>query len=86
MLHLGSQRHGADAITAGQRTSLILWARSSAHRALPNREAPAHLRAVPDMACLSHTHDLDYEDWRPLPEGVVGKRERLRRLRAMGGG
>ena len=32
VLHLGRQRHGADALTAGSRVNLIVWARSSAFR------------------------------------------------------
>lgn len=86
VLHLGTQRHGADTISSGERTSLILWARSSSYRSSAIAELPAHQREPVDLVCLSHTHDIDYEKWRPLPDGVVGKRERLARLRAMGGG
>ncbi|KAG8457468.1 hypothetical protein KFE25_003772 [Diacronema lutheri] len=86
VLHLGRQRHGADTIVRGERSSLIVWARSSSYRARAPDEPPMHQRVAPDLCCLSYTHDIDYETWQELPPGVVGKRERLAKLRAMGGG
>jgi len=87
VLHLGRQRHGADSITHGERVSLVLWARSSSYRANEaDEEGAAHLREPPDEVCLSYTHDIDFERFRPLSPGVEGKRERLARLRAQGGG
>jgi hypothetical protein len=86
VLHLGRQRHGADTITRGERVSLIVWARSSSFRMHQLDHRPAHAQEKPDEVCLSYTHDIDYEDHRPLPPGVEGKRARLSRLRAAGGG
>lgn len=68
VLHLGRQRHGADAISSGERLNLIMWARSSAFRGAaafghvpPDgypQEAEPH---APDRLCLSKSNDRDYE-------------------------
>lgn len=83
LVHLGRQRHGADDIASGERINLIVWSRSSALRLANPRERPAHRKETPDPLCLSYTHDDDYEEYRPLPPGVLSRRERLRRA---GGG
>lgn len=79
VLHLGRQRHGADDISSGERMNLIIWGKSSSLRAVLPSERPVHAGEVPDVVCLSYTHDIDYEEYKPLPPGVVGRRERLKR-------
>ena len=68
LLHLGRQRHGADAISAGERVNLIVWARSSAFRAAaafghvdPDGYPPKPEDGAPDRLCLSKTNDADYK-------------------------
>ena len=73
VLHLGSQRHGADDIADGRRMNLIIWNqnrkewRSSDEyrniRALYQRE-----EGPPDEVCLSYTHDVDYVAFKELPQ------------------
>ena len=80
IVHLGRQRHGAMDITNGERYNLIMWSKSSQFRQSRNFY---HAKArqvdsggvedprenVPDLVCLSYTHDPDYEDWKPYPPG-----------------
>jgi len=89
ILHLGRQRHGADDIVTGERYNLILWNKSSHHRlskdflakyrsrppAAPGGEAASggEEAAPPDLACLSYTHDDDYENYKPYPPGKKPK-------------
>jgi len=71
-LHLGSQRHGADDITSGRRTNLIVWNHNlhwrnsleytDIRRLYQKEDAP------PDEVCLSFTHDVDYIAYKDLPE------------------
>jgi hypothetical protein len=62
VVHLGRQRHGADDITAGVRTNLIMWNKSMAHRRVRALNPPPYERegAPPSAECLSFTHDRDY--------------------------
>jgi len=69
VLHLGRQRHGADDITVGERTNLIVWARSSSFRAAAARgEVPLDgypkvkedSSSIPDKLCLSRANDDDF--------------------------
>ena len=32
-------------------------------------------RGPPDLVCLSYTHDRDYEEYKPYPEGKRPKRD-----------
>jgi hypothetical protein len=62
VVHKGSQRHGADEITGGERVNLIMWHRSLAFRRKKER-APMPYAAegsLPSPECLSFTHDRDY--------------------------
>jgi len=71
LVHAGQQRHGARAITAGERQNLIVWCRSSWYRtANPHGSgkcACCKYRGKafndPDAICLSKTHDRDYDKW-----------------------
>lgn len=70
VLHLGRQRHGADAIASGERLNLILWARSSAFRAAaafghvdPDGYPREQEDGSPDRACLSESNDHDFDRW-----------------------
>ena len=81
IMHVGHHRHGADDILSGERYNLILWNKSSTFRASKeymNKVArpEADEADKPDLVCLSYTHDDDYEHYRPLPPGVVPRRER----------
>ena len=81
IMHAGHHRHGADDILGGERYNLILWNKSSTFRASKeymNKVArpEADEADKPDLVCLSYTHDDDYEKYRPLPAGVVPRRER----------
>eukprot|EP00039_Didymoeca_costata_P012282 m.176133 g.176133 ORF g.176133 m.176133 type:complete len:451 (+) comp15438_c0_seq5:267-1619(+) len=64
VVHLGTQRHGADSITSGSRANLIIWNHDSVFRSSPLYKA--HERnyeteqGPPDTVCLSYTHDRDY--------------------------
>ena len=65
VVHLGSQRHGADVITEGERCNLIIWNRNSDFRASAlyqpwNQGQYEQESAPPDPVCLSYTHDRDY--------------------------
>eukprot|EP00043_Microstomoeca_roanoka_P013669 m.134295 g.134295 ORF g.134295 m.134295 type:complete len:657 (-) comp15816_c0_seq1:165-2135(-) len=66
VLHAGMQRHGADSISTGYRSNLILWCRASRYR-MSAAWRQAHARHEneqdPDPICLSRTHDPDYQDW-----------------------
>ena len=70
VLHLGRQRHGADAIATGERLNLIVWARSSAFRGaaafgwLPPDGYPKDREGdgAIDEVCLSKANDDDYEE------------------------
>jgi len=71
LVHLGSQRHGADDIATGERNNLIIWNHNDVFRA-----SPAYLRRLyekedgpPDVQCLSYTHDRDYGAFKEYPEG-----------------
>mmetsp|Transcript_18579 Transcript_18579/g.62276 ORF Transcript_18579/g.62276 Transcript_18579/m.62276 type:complete len:450 (-) Transcript_18579:139-1488(-) len=77
VLHLGRQRHGADDIASGERMNLIVWNKSSSLRAVLPNERPAHGKVPPDEVCLSYTHDNDYEAFKPLPPGVLSRKERI---------
>ena len=81
VLHLGRQRHGADALTAGSRVNLIVWARSSAFRAAaafghiepdgyPQQDEDEAGGAPPDALCLSKANDRDYEEQLKRPRRV----------------
>ena len=71
------------------RYNLILWNKSSHHRlstdflakyrsrppVVPGGEAASggEEAAAPDLACLSYTHDDDYENYKPYPPGKKPK-------------
>jgi len=62
VVHKGSQRHGADEITGGERVNLVMWHRSLAFRRRKERTARPYDAegAPPSLECLSFTHDRDY--------------------------
>ncbi|KAL7541445.1 hypothetical protein ACHAWF_006932 [Thalassiosira exigua] len=81
VLHLGSRRHGADDITSGRRSNLIVWNHNYAYRSkgVNSWDRDAHYEREggrPSPVCLSHTHDRDYEAYKELPEAA---KERHRR-------
>ena len=80
ILHLGNHRHGADDLVTGERFNLILWNKSSSFRLTRDFASkysqPPSSRGPPDLVCLSYTHDSDYEEYKPYPEGKRPKRER----------
>lgn len=66
VVHAGKQRHGALPIKCGTRSSLIMWTKSESYRGtaeyqLKNYGPSAMESEMPDLICLSHTHDWDYE-------------------------
>lgn len=71
--HLGSQRHGADHITSGERLNLIVWNHGLGWRESPG--ATQHSRnyekeaSKPDPRCVSYTHDRDYGNFKQYPDG-----------------
>ena len=72
LVHLGSRRHGADDISAGERNNLIVWNTNERHRASDTyvNRAPYHAeRGPPDARCLSYTHDRDFGAFRAYPPG-----------------
>lgn len=90
VLHLGRQRHGAEALEAGARLNLIVWARSSAFRAAaafghidPDGypKQPEASGAPPDTVCLSKANDDDYvEQLAQLGEGEAERLAKRRRV------
>ena len=68
ILYDGRMRHGAEPITSGSRTNLVMWAHSSRHRNTVEYEAgnrAAHLQdGRADPRCVSHHHDTDFCDYR----------------------
>ena len=72
IMHLGHHRHGADDITSGERYNLIMWSKSSSFRvtkAFGDKNHKPSDRGVPDLVCLSYTHDSDFETYKPYPPG-----------------
>lgn len=65
LVHLGSQRHGAQDVRSGERVNLIVWNRSAAWRQGLKDAPPGYERegAAPDPLCLSFTHDRDYKEF-----------------------
>jgi len=80
VMHVGHQRHGADDLVSGERFNLIMWNKSSSYRTtsdfLQKYQRSSGHRGPPDLVCLSYTHDSDYEDYQPYPEGKRPKRQR----------
>lgn len=76
VVHLGTQRHGADDIQTGERNNLIVWNHNHAWRNSDKyqtqRQRYAKEEAAPSPECLSYTHDRDYEAYRALPPGQEG--------------
>jgi hypothetical protein len=74
ILHLGTRRHGAEDITSGTRSNLIVWNYNSAYRRssqYKSRRFPHRYQKEshpPDPICLSHTHDRDYTKYKELSE------------------
>jgi len=68
VVHSGKRRHGALDIKSGERCSLIMWTKIDKQQAAMEYErkdvgrAPG-VREPPDMICLSHTHDHDFDIW-----------------------
>lgn len=64
VVHLGSQRHGAESITSGERHNLIMWCKNDVYRSSELFEERMHSyqkeSGPPDLRCLSYTHDRDY--------------------------
>ena len=69
VIHAGRHRHGADAITAGERVNLIMWCTSSSFRMYQRTgdEMRRHdLQSPPDQRCLSRPHDPDFDHWHQI--------------------
>eukprot|EP00802_Teleaulax_amphioxeia_P007501 Tamp_07507.p1 GENE.Tamp_07507~~Tamp_07507.p1 ORF type:complete len:135 (-),score=20.53 Tamp_07507:540-944(-) len=67
VVHSGKRRHGALNVTTGERSSLIMWTKSSSFRQTDvykerwGRLAVVHKETEqPDRICLSYTHDSDF--------------------------
>eukprot|EP00316_Scyphosphaera_apsteinii_P023109 CAMPEP_0119341044 /NCGR_PEP_ID=MMETSP1333-20130426/101524_1 /TAXON_ID=418940 /ORGANISM="Scyphosphaera apsteinii, Strain RCC1455" /LENGTH=598 /DNA_ID=CAMNT_0007352919 /DNA_START=35 /DNA_END=1831 /DNA_ORIENTATION=- len=79
VMHLGHHRHGADDIATGERYNLVMWNKSSVYRLsrdfMSKYALPPQSNGPPDLVCLSYTHDDDYEDFKPYPEGKRPRRE-----------
>ena len=72
LIHLGSRRHGADDITAGERNNLIVWNQNQGYRDSAEyvNKQPYHKEdAPPDPRCLSYTHDRDFGSYLDYPPG-----------------
>ena len=75
VLHLGTHRHGADAITWGERYSLILWSKGPFRETerfklgYAERMQRGTKGDAPDLVCLSYTHDPDFGEFQPYPHG-----------------
>ena len=75
VLHLGSQRHGADDIASGRRMNLIVWSRNHKWRASDEyndiKRFYQREEGPPDKVCLSYTHDVDYIAFKDLPQRAL---------------
>ena len=67
------QRHGADAIEAGERHNLIIWNKNDVYRESEAFDIAMRSYVAedgpPDPQCLSYTHDRDYIAFKEYPEG-----------------
>ena len=74
VVHKGSHRHGADEITAGERVSLIMWARSSTYRSTPEYLA-SHVgwRRTHPGASPPRVEDLQAEAAGEVPGTAAGE-------------
>ena len=56
VIHLGTKRHGADDITSGERTNLIIWNHNYKYRDTNDYQQAAYFKeeASPDLRCLSY--------------------------------
>lgn len=74
VVHLGSQRHGADVIVSGERHNMIMWCKNEAYRNSDVFRARmmsyAKESGPPDEVCLSYTHDRDYITFKEYPPGT----------------
>lgn len=66
VVHSGKRRHGALRIKDGERSSLIMWTRSDEFRWTPEYQQmwggiSKKEAGLPDLICLSKTHDWDYD-------------------------
>jgi len=63
VMHLGRRRHGADDITDGHRLNLVMWNYNRSYRASDafRRRTYEREAAPPTPACVSYTHDRDFE-------------------------
>eukprot|EP00056_Hartaetosiga_gracilis_P008802 m.126497 g.126497 ORF g.126497 m.126497 type:complete len:580 (+) comp12994_c3_seq3:276-2015(+) len=65
--HRGTLRHGAEAITNGYRSNLVMWFHSNRFRTTPayihSQHRNTNQEEDPDRVCLSRTHDPDYDMW-----------------------
>lgn len=74
VVHLGTQRHGADDISNGERNNLIIWCRNKTFRGSTNfnkHQSPQHYEretSPPDLVCLSFTHDHDFALYKEYPD------------------
>lgn len=64
ILYDGRMRHGAEPISGGMRTNLVMWSHSTAYRgtsAYQRNNQPSHpSTGAADPQCVSHHHDEDY--------------------------
>merc|ERR1712129_265308 len=77
VVHSGKRRHGASAIKNGERSSLILWAKSDSFRWTAEYQQrwggiSKKERDLPDIICLSETRDWDYDH---MSQKLRGTRE-----------
>merc|ERR1719197_1992834 len=73
VIHSGKHRHGALSITAGRRSNLIVWCRSTFFRKSPAFDIRrSEENQPPDLVCLSRTHDADFQHWSEALGGTGG--------------
>ena len=74
LVHLGSQRHGADDIVTGERNNLIIWNRNHTFRRSRQYQQRLYEKEAgpPDPRCVSFTHDRDYGLFHKYPVGKNG--------------
>jgi hypothetical protein len=76
IMHLGSRRHGADDISSGTRSNLIIWNHNLIYCSSGGNRNVDYQKeeGPPAEVCLSFTHDRDYQTFKKLPIAAKGQR------------